>query len=51
MDADSWHGEADDEVLLRANCRKPSESSLFGFEPPKVRMELRAKGKCVSLRQ
>ena len=26
-----------------------SESSLFGFEPPKVRIELRANKKCVSL--
>lgn len=26
-----------------------SESSLFGFEPPKVRIELRANRKCVSL--
>jgi len=26
-----------------------SESSLFGFEPPKVRLELRANKKCVSL--
>ncbi|MGA9038918.1 MAG: hypothetical protein WB421_00140, partial [Terriglobales bacterium] len=25
------------------------ESSLFGFEPPKVRIELRANKKCVSL--
>jgi hypothetical protein len=28
---------------------KESESSLFGFEPPKVRVELRANKKCVSL--
>jgi hypothetical protein len=26
-----------------------SESSLFGFEPPKVRIELRANKKCISL--
>jgi hypothetical protein len=26
-----------------------SESSFFGFEPPKVRIELRANKKCVSL--
>jgi hypothetical protein len=26
-----------------------SESNLFGFEPPKVRIELRSKKKCVSL--
>ena len=26
-----------------------SESSLFGFEPPKVRIELRANKKCVSV--
>ncbi len=26
-----------------------SESSLFGFEPPKVRIELRANNKCVSM--
>ena len=26
-----------------------SQSSLFGFEPPKVRIELRANKKCVSL--
>ena len=26
-----------------------SDSSLFGFEPPKVRIELRANKKCVSL--
>jgi hypothetical protein len=26
-----------------------SESSLFGFEPPKVRIELRANKNCVSL--
>jgi hypothetical protein len=26
-----------------------NESSLFGFEPPKVRIELRANKKCVSL--
>jgi hypothetical protein len=26
-----------------------SESSLFGFEPPKVRIELRTNKKCVSL--
>ncbi len=26
-----------------------SESSLFGFEPPKVRVELRANKKCVSI--
>ncbi len=28
---------------------KESKSSLFGFEPPKVRIELRANKKCVSL--
>jgi hypothetical protein len=27
---------------------KQTESSLFGFEPPKVRIELRANKKCVS---
>jgi hypothetical protein len=26
-----------------------SESSLFGFEPPKVRLEVRSNKKCVSL--
>src|SRR5207247_4886156 len=26
-----------------------SESSLFGFEPPKVRIELRANKKCISV--
>src|SRR5205814_4296357 len=28
---------------------RQSESSLFGFEPPKVRIELRANKKCVSI--
>jgi hypothetical protein len=27
----------------------PSESSLFGFEPPKIRVELRANKKCISV--
>jgi hypothetical protein len=33
-------------VQIAAN---QSQSSLFGFEPPKVRIELRANKKCVSI--
>ena len=28
---------------------EPSQSTLFGFEPPKVRIEIRANKKCVSV--
>ena len=47
MDIDTRHGETDDEVLFCADRR--DQTSLFGFEPPKVRIELRANKKCVSL--
>ena len=49
MDADARNGETDDAVLLRPGRRAASQSSLFGFEPPKVRIEIRANKKCVSI--
>ena len=49
VDADARHGETDHAVLLRADRREPEQSSLFGFEPPKVRVEIRANKKCVSI--
>ncbi len=43
------HGETDHKVLFGPDRRKPERASLFGFEPPKVRVELRANKKCVSV--
>ena len=49
MDTDPWHGEADHEVLLRADRREPANRACSGLNRPKCGSRLRANKKCVSL--
>jgi hypothetical protein len=49
MDAYARHEETDNSFFSVQIGGVQDQSSLFGFQPPKVRIEVRANKKCVSI--